>query len=89
METEELYFWLGFSSTTRKKKKKKDNLFYISIYCSPLTNSIVSLPLVLKKYLMTDILRSKFWTISPLNLRPKGQNSLFQFKMYPFPYPDF
>lgn len=87
METKKFYFGLGFSTIILEKKK--DNLFYISIYNSPLTKSIVSLPLMLKKHLMIDILRSKFCTISPLNLRCKGQNSLFQFKIYPFLYPGF
>lgn len=52
-----------------EKKIKIEDLFYVSTRCSPLTNSIVRYPLVLKKGSVTDILGSTFRTISPLNLR--------------------
>ena len=63
-KTVEIHFWLA--SSLNKLKEKIENLFYVSIDCSPWTNSMMSAHSLLKKYLkqLTDVSGSTVWAES-------------------------
>lgn len=69
---------LSLYQSKKKKKKNRESLLYVSMDCSPWTNSM-SAPSVFEKYLdnwLIDVFRSTFWIIgSSIHIANKNVKS--------------